>query len=162
MLSASVRVVTGRIAAPSVSETGRMPSDPRPARHQVVVAAMLLRADAILLCHRSVDREWYPDLWDLPGGHIEEIETPTEALVRELQEEVGITLSEPLGPPSFYRATEDFEMQIWTSRQWSGSPANCAPQEHDEIGWFSEREVRSLRFADDAYRSWITQALTSG
>jgi 8-oxo-dGTP diphosphatase len=122
---------------------------------------MLLRADTILLCHRSVDREWYPNLWDLPGGHIEEMETPGEALVRELHEEVGIILSEPLGPHSFYRATEEFEMCVWTSRQWSGSPANCAPQEHDEIGWFSEREVRSLRLADDAYRSWITQALTS-
>jgi 8-oxo-dGTP diphosphatase len=122
---------------------------------------MLLRADTIFLCHRSIDREWYPDLWDLPGGHIEERETPGEALVRELQEEVGITLSEPLGPPSFYRATEEFEMRVWTSRQWSGSPANCAPQEHDEIGWFSELGIRALRLADDAYRGWIAQALAS-
>jgi 8-oxo-dGTP diphosphatase len=122
---------------------------------------MLLRADTILLCHRSIGREWYPDLWDLPGGHIEEKETPSEALVRELHEEVGVILTDPLGPHSFSRATEEFEMHVWTSRQWSGSPTNCAPQEHDQIGWFSEREVRALRLADDAYRSWITQALAA-
>jgi 8-oxo-dGTP diphosphatase len=122
---------------------------------------MLLHADTVLLCHRSVDREWYPDVWDLPGGHIEGIEIPSDALIRELQEEVGITLSEPLGPPSFYRATEDFEMQVWTSRQWSGSVANCAPLEDDEIGWFSEPEVCALQLADNAYPGWIAQALAS-
>ena len=49
---------------------------------------------------------------------------------------------------SFSRATDDFEMRVWTSRGWSGTPTNCAPHEHDEIGWFTEREARSMRLAD--------------
>jgi 8-oxo-dGTP diphosphatase len=129
-------------------------------QHQVV-SAMLLRADRVLLCHRSIDREWYPDVWDLPGGHVEANETPPDAVVREVHEELGITLPGLLGPHVFYRSTEEFELRVWTSRRWSGSPANCAPHEHDEIGWFAEREVRSLRLADAAYRSWILQALAS-
>ena len=51
-------------------------------------------------------------------------------------------------------------MRVWTSRGWSGTPANCAPHEHDQIGWFTEREVRSLHLADDAYRGWIAEALS--
>jgi 8-oxo-dGTP diphosphatase len=137
-----------------------MPSGRHPGQHQVV-AALLLRADTILLCHRSNDRTWYPDVWDLPGGHIEANEAPGDALVREIQEELGVTLSAPLGGHSFFRATEEFEMRVWTYRGWSGTPANCAPHEHDEIGWFTEREVRSLRLADDCYRSWIAEALSS-
>ena len=122
---------------------------------------MLLRADTVLLCHRAIDREWYPDMWDLPGGHVEANETPTDAVVREVQEELGVTLSGSLGQHSFSRFTEEFELRVWTSRTWSGSPANCAPREHDAIGWFAEREVRSLRLADDVYRSWILRAVAS-
>jgi 8-oxo-dGTP diphosphatase len=137
-----------------------MPSGRHPGQHQIV-AAMLQRADAVLLCHRSSDRAWYPDVWDLPGGHIEANEAPGDALVREIQEELGVTLSGPLGEHSFARATEEFEMRVWIAREWSGNPANGAPHEHDEIGWFTEREVRSLRLAYDGYRSWIAEALSS-
>jgi 8-oxo-dGTP diphosphatase len=137
-----------------------MPQDRPSGRHQIV-AALLLRADTVLLCHRSIDREWYPDVWDLPGGHIEANETPTGAVVREVQEELGVTLAWSLGRHSFERKTEEFDMWVWTSRTWSGTPANCAPGEHDEISWFSEPEVCSLRLADDCYRNWISQALAS-
>ena len=136
-------------------------SSSRRAERRQVVAAMLLRADTVLLCHRAIDREWYPDLWDLPGGHLEANETPRDAVVREVQEELGVTLSGPLGQHSFSRTTEEFGLRVWTSRSWSGSPTNRAPHEHDEIGWFTERGTRSLRLADDGYRSWILQALTS-
>ena len=63
---------------------GPCPWARHPGRHQIV-AAMLLRADALLLCHRSRDRAWYPDVWDLPGGHIEADESPGDALVREIE-----------------------------------------------------------------------------
>ena len=115
----------------------------------------------LLLCHRSRDRAWYPDVWDLPGGHIEAEESPGDALVREIQEELGVTLSGPLG-------NTRSPGRPWSSRcesglpiGWSGTPANCSPQEHDEIGWFTEREIRSLRLADDAYRRWVAEALSS-
>ena len=36
-----------------------------------VVAGVLIRDGHVLLCHRSPAREWYPDVWDLPGGHVE-------------------------------------------------------------------------------------------
>jgi 8-oxo-dGTP pyrophosphatase MutT (NUDIX family) len=65
-----VTVLPVRVHDEIMSETGVMPSGRHPGQHQVV-AAMLLRADSVLLCHRSSDRAWYPDVWDLPGGHIE-------------------------------------------------------------------------------------------
>ena len=128
--------------------------------HQVV-AAMLVSGGAVLLCHRSTDRQWYPDTWDLPGGHIEPGESAERALVRELQEELGIALVEPLGHHSFSRSTEEFDLRVWLPSRWRGSPSNCAPHEHSEIGWFTAEDVLSLRLADPGYRQWIAEALAS-
>ena len=50
-------------------------SDRGDQRHDVV-AALLVRADRVLLCHRSPDRRWFPDVWDFPGGHVEESGAP--------------------------------------------------------------------------------------
>jgi 8-oxo-dGTP diphosphatase len=144
-----------------VHETKHMASDEVDGPHQVV-AAMLVSGDAVLLCHRSADRQWYPDTWDLPGGHIEADETAQKALVRELREELGVTLVEPPGHHSFSRTTEEFELRVWTTSQWVGSPSNCAPHEHSEIGWFTAEDVLSLQLADPGYCSWIAEALGSG
>jgi len=62
-----------------------------------IVAGLLVRGGRVLLCHRSAGRQWFPDVWDLPGGHVERGELPIKALVRELKEELGIRIQQP-GP----------------------------------------------------------------
>ena len=37
----------------------------------MLVAGVLVRGAEVLLGHRSPHRRWYPDVWDLPGGHVE-------------------------------------------------------------------------------------------
>ena len=64
-----------------------------------IVTALLRDGNRILLCHRSPRRRWYPDVWDLPGGHVEPGELPGAALARELREEHGIDVAAPSGPP---------------------------------------------------------------
>ena len=46
----------------------------------------------MLLVHRSPTRAAYPDVWNLPGGHIEAGESSTQAITRELHEELGIVV----------------------------------------------------------------------
>ena len=43
--------------------------------------------------HRSPNRRAYPDVWDLPGGHIETGETELAALTREMHEELGVQIA---------------------------------------------------------------------
>jgi 8-oxo-dGTP diphosphatase len=113
----------------------------------------------VLLCHRSPQREWYPDVWDLPGGHIEPGESAAVALVRELREELGITVVTPLEPPFAVIDAPDFDMPIWLLTEWTGSISNATPREHDQLAWYAASEVSGLRFFDDSYPALITRAL---
>ncbi|WP_245658960.1 NUDIX domain-containing protein [Microtetraspora malaysiensis] len=126
-----------------------------------IVTAVLRDGDRVLLCHRSAGRRWYPDVWDLPGGHVEEGEDPKESLVRELREELGITASEPSSPPMHEIRTATFDMQIWLIDRWTGTPVNAAPDEHDAVAWFETSDLDSLRLAHESYLSMLTAVLVT-
>ena len=126
-----------------------------------IVAALLRDGDRVLLCHRSPDRRWYPDVWDLPGGHVDEGENPTEALVRELREELAITASEPSSPPMREIRTATFDMQIWLIDSWTGTPVNAAPEEHDAVTWFEASDLDGLRLAHESYHSMFAAVLAT-
>ena len=66
----------------------RVPGDPPPER--LTSAAILLRDGAVLLEHRAANARVYAGLWDTPGGHVRAGETPSTALRREAEEELGI------------------------------------------------------------------------
>jgi 8-oxo-dGTP diphosphatase len=123
------------------------------------VAAVLRDGDRVLLCHRSAGRRWYPDVWDLPGGHVEDAERPGAALVRELREELGITITEPSGAPMWEIRADTADMQIWLVEVWTGTPVNAAPEEHDAIAWFEAGQLADLRLAHDSYLTTFTRAL---
>jgi 8-oxo-dGTP diphosphatase len=124
-----------------------------------IVTAVLREGDRVLLCHRSAGRRWYPDVWDLPGGHVEQGEDPKGSLVRELREELGITVSEPSGPPMREIRTATFDMLIWLVDRWTGTPVNAAPEEHDAVAWFETSDLDRLRLAHEPYLSMLTAVL---
>lgn len=113
----------------------------------VVVAGLLRRGDRGLLLHRAPTRRWYPDSWDLPGGHVEDNETSDAALRRELFEELGIT-AVVTGDPFAQVQGEDFRMDVWLVDEWVGEPANHDPDENDALAWLNHHEMTALRLAD--------------
>lgn len=84
------------------------------------------------MVYRSPQRRWYPDVWDLPGGHVEPGEGPRTALVRELHEELGIH-AEVTGEPIARTTAHDLVLDVWTVHVWSGEPGNLAAEEHDDL-----------------------------
>ena len=82
----------------------------------IVVAGRLRRRGRALMVHRLPQRRWYPDAWDLPGGHVQVGEVPRLALARELREELGIT-AEVAGDAFAKIQGVDFRMDIWTIDQ---------------------------------------------
>lgn len=119
----------------------------------VVVCAIIVRDRAVLLCHRSPGREWYPNVWDLPGGHVEAGEAALEALRREVREELGVVLGDVDRTRVFELGctSDGTRRTAWVATEWSGVIANCAPDEHDRIGWFSREELGELAVADASY-----------
>jgi 8-oxo-dGTP diphosphatase len=128
---------------------------------EAIVAGAMIEDGRVLLCHRSPSRRWYPDVWDLPGGHVETGETPTDALRRELHEELGVSVHSLSRHPLHRVCTPEFEMEIWPVTRWHGTPANLAPEEHDAIAWFAADDLATLRLAHDSYPALLRSALSA-
>ena len=117
-----------------------------------VAAAVLIRNDRVLLCHRSPNRRWYPDVWDFPGGHVEHVEHaehPPDALRRELLEEIGVDIGIVSDRPVLHvrEPSNGLHMAIWLVSQWDGRVENRASEEHDRIDWFSREDLSDLELA---------------
>ncbi|GBD84859.1 8-oxo-dGTP diphosphatase [bacterium BMS3Abin02] len=126
-----------------------------------LVAGLFRAGDGVLLCHRRSDRRWYPDVWDLPGGHVDDGENPRRALVRELREELGVHVDVPTeGPDTVIRDRDArIELSIWLIDSWRGEIVNVAPDEHDDIRWFAAGDIASLSLAHPRYPELLRRAL---
>lgn len=101
----------------------------------VVACALVDRDGRVLLARRPAGKK-LAGLWEFPGGKIEQGETPEAALVRELQEELGIDTKEScLAPLAFAsHAYEEFHllMPLFVCRVWKGF---VMPKEGQEVAW---------------------------
>lgn len=123
------------------------------------VAAGLLVADGrVLLGHRHPRRPHYPDCWDAVGGHIEPGESPEQALVRECREEIGVTVTRAHAA-DVEAISDDLELHAFVVDRWEGTPANLAPEEHDDLAWFGPEELACLRLAHPSLGDVVTAAL---
>jgi 8-oxo-dGTP pyrophosphatase MutT (NUDIX family) len=83
------------------------------------------------------------------------------ALVRELEEELGITPEVRPAAPWLTRCTDGCELSVFIIDRWFGEPRNRATQEHDAIRWVAPAELPHLPLAHPAYVELLTQALIS-
>jgi mutator protein MutT len=124
-----------------------------------LVCGLLVRDGTALLVHRSPTRAIYPGVWDFPGGHVEPGESGPAALVRELAEELGVTIAEPTGVEDLLLAEDAWRLRVWVIREWTGEPRNVQPDEHDDLAWFDRTGALALEFADPEYRELLADAL---
>src|SRR5438445_5889629 len=87
-------------------------------------------------------------MWDAFGGHLVPCEEPSSALVRELEEELGITVLQPrfLGIYEDIDPTskELFRHYLFFVTRWRGEP-RIANDEHSEIRWFTPDEAEDRK-----------------
>lgn len=110
----------------------------------LVVAGALVDPDDRVLIARRPDGKAMAGLWEFPGGKVGDGETPEQALVRELEEELGIDTREsclaPIAFASHRYADFHLLMPLYVCRVWKGTPA---PREGQELAW-----VRPVRLGD--------------
>jgi 8-oxo-dGTP diphosphatase len=111
-----------------------------------VVAAIILADNRVLACRRSPDKV-SAGMWEFPGGKVDPGESPEDAIVREIQEELSLELK-VLKP---YDSSDTFVGETLIRLQ----TIVCTPQgqfaesstDHDEFRWLSVEQLMSVEWA---------------
>lgn len=109
----------------------------------LVSAVALIDADGRVLLAQRPPGKSLAGLWEFPGGKVDPGETPEQALIRELREELAIdTWASCLAPLTFASHNyPDFHllMPLFACRRWQGIPT---PQEGQTLAWVRPKDMR--------------------
>lgn len=107
-----------------------------------VVAGVLVENGRVMVAQRAAGQS-FAGCWEFPGGKVDPGETPEEALVRELREEVGITAE--VGTihdraRTTHGSGRTIELTFYLVRRTAGEPA---PVEVAAVAWWGPSELRT-------------------
>ncbi|HET7191247.1 MAG TPA: 8-oxo-dGTP diphosphatase MutT [Pseudolabrys sp.] len=109
----------------------------------LVAACALVDADGRVLIAQRPQGKPMAGLWEFPGGKVERGERPEETLIRELKEELGITVSEGCLAPLVFASHgyPDFHllMPLYVCRRWDGA---ITPREAQQLAWVKPNHLR--------------------
>ncbi len=116
-----------------------------PLKITLVAACALIDGDGRVLVAQRPEGKALAGLWEFPGGKVEPGERPEETLIRELQEELGITVKEaclaPLTFASYPYETFHLLMPLWICRRWEGV---IQKKEHQALQWLRPGRLRDI------------------
>lgn len=109
----------------------------------LVVACALVDPDNRILLTQRPEGKSLAGLWEFPGGKVEPGETPEDALIRELAEELSIVVRPAcLAPLTFASHTYDsfhLLMPLYICRRWEGT---VVPREKQATAWVRPNRLR--------------------
>jgi 8-oxo-dGTP diphosphatase len=112
----------------------------------LVVACALIDADNRVLIAQRPAGKALAGLWEFPGGKVEPGERPEQTLIRELREEISITIKEAcLAPLTFAsHAYDDFHllMPLYICRRWDGE---VTAREGQKLAWVRANKLRDYK-----------------
>ena len=116
-----------------------------PKNDLVVVAAALVDRDGRLLVQQRPEGPSMAGLWEFPGGKVEPGETPEQALIRELAEELGIDVEQACLAPACFASDmlgdRHLLLLLYVCRKWRGTPV---AQHASALRWVRPVELHGL------------------
>ncbi|MDQ0191566.1 (deoxy)nucleoside triphosphate pyrophosphohydrolase [Alicyclobacillus cycloheptanicus] len=111
-----------------------------------VVAAIIVNDKQEVLCALRSQSMSLPGLWEFPGGKIEVEETPQEALIREITEELGcnIEVADLVTEVTHEYPNIIVNLSTYYARIIHGKPI---AKEHEKLAWMPLKQLRSLAWA---------------
>ena len=115
--------------------------------HWIPVVVGLIQKKGQILVGQRPEGSSLPGVWEFPGGKVELGEDPDQALIRELDEELGIAVNDPEIQFSVtHNYTETGILLIFYKVQyWTGEPKDL---HHDNIKWVDAHELKALELPD--------------
>ncbi|MGN0100133.1 (deoxy)nucleoside triphosphate pyrophosphohydrolase [Dietzia sp. CH92] len=110
-----------------------------------VVAAVFVRGGEVLACRRAPGKS-APGKWEFPGGKIDDNETPEAALVREVREELGISVSVGALVDRTVTPVGDLDIDL-ACYLVTSAEAPARSSDHDELRWLPRHSLASLDWA---------------
>jgi len=108
----------------------------------LVAACVLIDADGRVLIAQRPEGKAMAGLWEFPGGKIEAGERPEETVIREMREELYVTIKEACLAPFIFASHSYPEfhllMPLFLCRRWEGIPR---PQEGQSIAWVRPKDL---------------------
>src|SRR6266567_5031313 len=108
----------------------------------LVAACALIDADGRVLITQRPAGKSMAGLWEFPGGKIESGERPEETVIREMREELGVTIKEACLAPFTFASHSypefDLLMPLFLCRRWEGIPQS---HEGQSITWVKPRDL---------------------
>jgi len=118
----------------------------------VVSIALINNYDQVLISKRPNNKH-LAGFWEFPGGKVEKDETPENALIREVKEELNVNINNkciaPLSFSEFDYKNFHLLLLLYICRRWEGEPL---PMEENELKWVKPSMLRKYKMppADDS------------
>ncbi|WP_082008362.1 (deoxy)nucleoside triphosphate pyrophosphohydrolase [Microbacterium mangrovi] len=111
-----------------------------------VVAAVITRGDEVLACRRNADKS-FGGRWEFPGGKLEPGESLSEALVREIREELDVQIEVGEELTTDVTTAEGLAIRLTCFRAFLGSTPPDRSTDHDAMRWVSVSALPTLDWA---------------
>jgi 8-oxo-dGTP diphosphatase len=111
----------------------------------LVAACALIDQDKRVLIATRPEGKPMAGLWEFPGGKVESGETPEDTVIRELNEELSVTVTKPCLAPLTFASHNYLEFHVllalFVCRRWEGTPA---AREGQQIKWVRANRLRDF------------------
>ena len=114
----------------------------------LVAGGLIIKKNKILICQRSLDNE-HPLKWEFPGGKVKIQEEPQQALKREINEELKITIEYPIYLCEYIFEYQDLGKKVklffFLIREYSGEISNTV---HNQLKWIEIKQLSDYDFLE--------------